>query len=346
MKTYFPILLTFELLRIYLWYHDYYGTTEYYLSHTYICLFKYNIIDIKRRWWWWCGRINEFTSKNMANYSINLNPSSLLLCQKYQISWKIFFSDYHVFTSRFVRVNEGEGKWAKEEKKRQILCAIICASRMGGKEGGWVWWWEANEWERTTILNWKRGKLSLYIFLIFSDGLVCGEERENRLYIGSFVCRRTSSFFRESTRFSHPNALMCVCVCEWEKFIILKGGLVAKNMCICKAIFKRLLLFLGTVQCCWMSGAKGILQNDIYAFFFSLACICCCCSLKEVNEFYNLIKSSIHSIVIHICSCHNAHIIAVVVPHSKWNDFQNGFKLCTHINADDTLSSSLLLLFL
>lgn len=173
---------------------------------------------------------------------------------------------------------------------------------------------------------------------------VARKEKIDSILEASFVVVHRPFF--ERVRDFPIQMRLCVCVCEWEKFIILKGGLVAKNMCICKAIFKRLLLFLGTVQCCWMSGAKGILQNDIYAFFFSLACICCCCSLKEVNEFYNLIKSSIHSIVIHICSCHNAHIIAVVVPHSKWNDFQNGFKLCTHINADDTLSSSLLLLFL
>lgn len=259
---------------------------------------------------------------------------------------KDFLFRLSCFHISFCKSEWGRGQVSeRREEKANTVCYNMC--QQNGWKRRWLGMMMGGEWMRkNNNSQLKKRKIKSVHFPHFSDGLVCGEERENRLYIGSFVCRRTSSFFRESTRFSHPNALMCVCVCEWEKFIILKGGLVAKNMCICKAIFKRLLLFLGTVQCCWMSGAKGILQNDIYEFFFSLACICCCCSLKEVNEFYNLIKSSIHSIVIHICSCRNAHIIAVVVPHSKWNDFQNGFKLCTHINADDTLSSSLLLLFL
>lgn len=139
----------------------------------------------------------------------------------------------------------------------------------GWKKSGWL----GGEWMRKNNNSQlkKRKIKSVHFphFLWWFGAAWRGEERENRLYIGSFVCRRTSSFFTSREYEIFPSKCAYVCVCEWEKFIILKGGLVAKNMCICKAIFKRLLLFLGSVQCCWMSGAKGILQNDIYAFLFT-----------------------------------------------------------------------------
>lgn len=82
----------------------------------------------------------------MANYSINSNPSSHSNnAEKYQISWKIFFSDYHVFTSlslslsfyKWMRARasereknkikyiDGEEEEEEEKEKRQILCAML-----------------------------------------------------------------------------------------------------------------------------------------------------------------------------------------------------------------------------
>lgn len=128
---------------------------------------------------------------------------------------KDFLFRLSCFHISFCKSEWGRGQVSeRREEKANTVCYNMCQQWSGWKKK--VVGWEANEWERTTILNWKRGKLSLYIFLIFSDGLVCGEERENRLYIWSFVCRRTSSFFRESRDFPIQMRLW-VCVCVWVR---------------------------------------------------------------------------------------------------------------------------------
>ena len=231
---------------------------------------------------------------------------------------KDFLFRLSCFHISFCKSEWGRGQVSeRREEKANTVCYNMC--QQNGWKRRWLGVMRGGEWMRknnNSQLKKRKIKSVHFPHFLWWFGVWRGK-RKSTLYWKLRLSSYIVLFSREYEIF--PSKCAYVCVCEWEKFIILKGGLVAKNMCICKAIFKRLLLFLGTVQCCWMSGAKGILQNDIYAFFFSLACYCC--SSKEVNEFYNLIKSSIiHSIVIHICSCHNAHIIAAVVPHSTQNE--------------------------
>lgn len=121
-----------------------------------------------------------------------------------QISWKIFLSDYHVFTSRFVSewgrakkrgggwMFERENKlWARERERKGKYRIYLCPM-----QGEWKWWVvggggeKANERERKSERKnnnsqLKRGKLSLYIFLIFSDGLVWREKEKIDSILGA-----------------------------------------------------------------------------------------------------------------------------------------------------------------
>ena len=145
----------------------------------------------------------ERPKSKQANYSIKKVSN--------QISWKIFLSDYHVFTSRFA---------VKERKKAQKLCVnAYIATKWAVGVGECRGVWEEEKREKTTIPSQlKRGKLSLYIFLIF-----CGGKKEKIKYIETLCMKsfRLLLFSKKSERKERERAknfhIKCACVYVWVR---------------------------------------------------------------------------------------------------------------------------------
>lgn len=180
-------------------------------------------------------------------------------------------------------------------KKAKTLCVnAILPQELGGDEmlvGGRVFWrvvWgEALKRERNNNNSQlKRGKLSLYIFLIFC--VVWRGKRKSslsKLLIVLLACTKFCLFpkkikkNKESERDFPIKYEMRLYEFEWEKFMLLKGGL-PKYVGICKAIFKRLLLYSSSYSVVWCERdiAKWYPVCVCFCFhhFFSrFDCVCC-----------------------------------------------------------------------
>jgi hypothetical protein len=203
-----------------------------------------------------------------------------------QISWKIFLSDYHVFTSRFA-VKEREGEM---RKKAKTLCELYCRR-------SWVVRWDVRDgWHvrgrgsftenerKNNNFQLKRGKLSLYIFLIFC----VARKRENRVYRSS----SSSSHAQQKKTRERDFPIKCACVCLSEKSLYYwKEG--CQNMSVYVKPYLRDYYYIPLlVQCCECLVRKGyckVISSSVcfcfhyYIFFFSLRF-----SLlsSEVNEFH------------------------------------------------------------
>lgn len=183
-------------------------------------------------------------------------------------------------------------KKKKKKKKRKgkycVLCYNMCQQnqaqgweRRVGVEGGRSGW--ENE-RSTTILKLKKRKIKSVHFphFLWWFGVWCGEEnwKEKIDSIGSFVVYSYIVFFShfhsvllekwESKRFSHPKMFYTlshslshpsICICASGKSLYWKEGWLPKICVYVKPYLRD--YYYSSVQC-WMSGAKGILQSDIY----------------------------------------------------------------------------------
>lgn len=156
-----------------------------------------------------------------ANYSINLNPKlSLNKCQKYQIKSveRFSFLDYlllRVFTSRSRFL-------VKELQKAETLCeCLYCHRSWAGDEMRrfGVVWGESFFGKENNNSQLKRGKLSLYIFLIFC-------EKEKIEYIEAF-CLFSLPFSSEI--FTYKMRL-CICLSEKVYFIERRVAKICRYM--------------------------------------------------------------------------------------------------------------------